>query len=107
RRRHPDVQPDGLHRRGTVARPADGGRARLSRFLLAAFGDPGHAFPAIALGRELAARGHDGLLQTWVRWREGAEAEGMAFAYAPEYNVFPTPETRGLKPYQAAVRAAR
>jgi UDP:flavonoid glycosyltransferase YjiC (YdhE family) len=31
----------------------------------------------------------------------------MRFEPAPEYHVFPTPETRGLKPYQAAVRAAR
>lgn len=31
----------------------------------------------------------------------------MRFEAAPEYKVFPTPETRGLKPYQAAVRAAR
>src|SRR5438045_5915411 len=31
----------------------------------------------------------------------------MRFEPAPEYDAFPTPETRGLKPYQAAVRAAR
>jgi UDP:flavonoid glycosyltransferase YjiC (YdhE family) len=31
----------------------------------------------------------------------------MRFEPAPEYDVFPTPETRGLRPYQAAVRAAR
>jgi UDP:flavonoid glycosyltransferase YjiC (YdhE family) len=42
-----------------------------------------------------------------MRWREAAEAEGMRFEPAPEYHVFPTPQTRGLKPYQAAVRAAR
>jgi UDP:flavonoid glycosyltransferase YjiC (YdhE family) len=53
------------------------------------------------------ARGHEVTLQTWVKWREHAEREGMAFEAAPEYHVFPTPETRGLKPYQAAVRAAR
>ena len=46
-------------------------------------------------------------LQTWKKWREHAEREGMQFEPAPEYHVFPTPETRGLKPYQAAVRAAR
>ncbi|MFN2617563.1 MAG: glycosyltransferase, partial [Thermoleophilaceae bacterium] len=75
------------------------------RFLLAAFGDPGHAFPAIALGRELAARGHDVCLQTWHRWGEHVEREGMRFAAAPVYQVFPTAE-RPLKPYVAAVRAA-
>ena len=76
------------------------------RLLLAAFGDPGHAFPAIALGRELAARGHDVWLETWSRWREHVEREGMRFAAAPEYPVFPTRE-HALAPYQAAVRAAR
>jgi UDP:flavonoid glycosyltransferase YjiC (YdhE family) len=34
------------------------------RVLLGAFGDPGHAFPMIALGRALAARGHEVTLQT-------------------------------------------
>ncbi|MEA2330205.1 MAG: hypothetical protein QOH58_343 [Thermoleophilaceae bacterium] len=75
------------------------------RILLAAFGDPGHAFPAIALGRELAARGHDVTIETWSKWREHAEREGMRFAAAPEYQVFPT-EGRPLKPYAAAVRAS-
>jgi MGT family glycosyltransferase len=79
-------------------------RSRL-RLLLGAFGDPGHAFPMIALGRELAARGHDVTLETWTRWREHVEAEGMAFAAAPEYQVFPTRE-RPLTPYEAVVRAA-
>src|SRR5690606_35809421 len=73
--------------------------------LLAAFGDPGHAFPAIALGRALAARGHEVVLQTWRRWRDHVEREGMRFEPAPEYQVFPT-KGRHLKPYEAAVRAA-
>jgi MGT family glycosyltransferase len=73
--------------------------------MLAAFGDPGHAFPAIALGRRLAARGHDVLLETWGRWRDHAEREGMRFAAAPEYLVFPTGRTE-IKPYQAAVWAS-
>jgi UDP:flavonoid glycosyltransferase YjiC (YdhE family) len=58
----------------------------------------------IALGRELAARGHDVCLQTWERWRADVEAEGMRFERAPEYAVFPS--SPALKPYQAAVRAA-
>ncbi len=74
------------------------------RFLLVAFGDPGHAFPAIALGRELTARGHGVCLQTWDRWQGDVEREGMRFAPAPSYEVWPD---RELKPYQAAVRAAR
>jgi UDP:flavonoid glycosyltransferase YjiC (YdhE family) len=76
------------------------------KLLLGAFGDPGHAFPTLALGRELAARGHEVTLQTWARWRPEVEAAGMRFAAAPEYHVFPTLE-RPLKPYQAVVRAAR
>jgi UDP:flavonoid glycosyltransferase YjiC (YdhE family) len=45
-------------------------------------------------------------LQTWRKWREHVEREGMRFEAAPEYDVFPTRE-KPLKPYQAAVRAAR
>jgi len=60
------------------------------RLLLGAFGDPGHAFPMIALGRALAARGHDVTLQTWRRWQADVEAQGLAFAPAPEYQVFPS-----------------
>jgi UDP:flavonoid glycosyltransferase YjiC (YdhE family) len=73
--------------------------------LLGAFGDPGHAFPVLALGTELIARGHEVGIETWQRWREPAEAAGMTFAAAPEYQVFPTREVP-LKPYEAAVRAA-
>lgn len=61
------------------------------RFLLGAFGDPGHAFPMIALGRGLRARGHRVTLQTWERWRTHVETEGIDFAPAPEYDVFPIP----------------
>ena len=76
------------------------------RVLLGAFGDPGHAFPMLALGRGLRARGHRVTLQTWSRWREDAEREGLDFAPAPEYDTFPT-EGRHLKPYEAALRAAQ
>jgi UDP:flavonoid glycosyltransferase YjiC (YdhE family) len=72
---------------------------------VAAFGDPGHAFPAIALGAELARRGHEVTLETWSRWREAVEREGMHFAAAPEYQVFPSQDMK-LKPYVAAVRAS-
>jgi MGT family glycosyltransferase len=75
--------------------------------MIAAFGDPGHAFPAIALGRELARRGHEVCLETWVKWREHVEREGMQFAPAPVYEVWPGDGGVSLKPYQAAVRAAR
>lgn len=76
------------------------------RILLGAFGDPGHAFPMIALGRALAERGNEVTLQTWRRWQPHVEAEGMAFAPAPEYQVFP----QGPEPldfYEAVVHATR
>ncbi|HTD08709.1 MAG TPA: nucleotide disphospho-sugar-binding domain-containing protein [Solirubrobacteraceae bacterium] len=76
------------------------------RILLGAFGDPGHAFPMIALGRALAARGHHVTLQTWRRWQRNVEAEGLHFAAAPEYSVFPNgPEP--LDFYEAVVHATQ
>ena len=76
------------------------------RVLLGAFGDPGHAFPMIALARALAARGNRVTLQTWKRWQQHVEREGLEFAAAPEYQVFPSgPEP--LDFYEAVVRAAR
>jgi UDP:flavonoid glycosyltransferase YjiC (YdhE family) len=76
------------------------------RVLLGAFGDPGHAFPMIALGKALAARGHDVTVQTWERWRAPIETEGLSFAAAPEYHVFPSgPEP--LDFYEAVVHATR
>src|SRR3712207_6205870 len=62
------------------------------RLLVAAFGDPGHAFPAIALGRELASRGHRVVVETWERWREATEAGGVEFRAAGQYRVFPPPD---------------
>jgi UDP:flavonoid glycosyltransferase YjiC (YdhE family) len=76
------------------------------KVLLGAFGDPGHAFPMLALGEALVARGHEVTLETWRRWEADVEAAGMTFAPAPEYQVFPTRD-RPLKPYAAAVRAAQ
>jgi UDP:flavonoid glycosyltransferase YjiC (YdhE family) len=61
------------------------------RLMVAAFGDAGHAFPAIALGRALAERGHEVVVETWERWREAVEDLGIEFAAAEEYTVFPPP----------------
>ncbi len=72
---------------------------------LGAFGDPGHAFPMLALGQKLVERGHAVTFETWRRWREHVEAAGMQFVAAPEYPVFPTRE-RPVKPYQAVLHAA-
>jgi UDP:flavonoid glycosyltransferase YjiC (YdhE family) len=86
------------------------------RFFLGAFGEPGHAFPMLALGARLVLRGHEVTFETWSRWREHVEQAGMRFVAAPEYPLFggslepfemyeavvlSTPETR------AAVAAAR
>src|SRR5262245_40896551 len=77
------------------------------RVLVAAFGDPGHAFPAIALARELGRRGHDVLVETWERWREAVEGEGLAFTGAQEYTVYPppAPDTPDGQTAAAAARA--
>jgi UDP:flavonoid glycosyltransferase YjiC (YdhE family) len=83
--------------------PPDAPRERL-RIFVGAFGDAGHAFPAIALARQLVLRGHEVAVETWTRWREHVEGEGAAFYPAPEYQVFPT-RARPLKPYEAVVRA--
>ncbi|MCW2958192.1 MAG: hypothetical protein JWP18_995 [Solirubrobacterales bacterium] len=74
------------------------------KVLVGAFGDPGHAFPAIALSIALHRAGHDVTLETWRRWQGNVEAAGITFAAAPEYDVFPT-EGRHLKPYEAVARA--
>lgn len=96
--------------------PPEGGqrseRPKLS-ILLGAFGDPGHAFPMIALGRALRTRGHDVTLQTWERWRSAVEGEGLRFTPAPEYSAFPVPVQRNGTPpqpldfYEAIVYATR
>jgi UDP:flavonoid glycosyltransferase YjiC (YdhE family) len=77
------------------------------RLLVAAFGDPGHAFPAIALARELGRRGHEVLVETWERWREPVEAEGLSFTGAQEYTVYPPPgpDTPDGQTAAAAARA--
>jgi MGT family glycosyltransferase len=75
--------------------------------VVAAFGDPGHAFPAIALARGLRARGHEVLVETWEQWREAVEGEGLAFTGAQEYSVFPPPgpETPAAQTAAGAARA--
>jgi UDP:flavonoid glycosyltransferase YjiC (YdhE family) len=77
------------------------------RLVVAAFGDPGHAFPAIALARELRRRGHEVLVETWEHWREAVEGEGLGFTAAQEYTVFPPPgpDTPDGETAAAAARA--
>jgi MGT family glycosyltransferase len=59
------------------------------RFLVAAFGDPGHVYPAIALGRALSGRGHEVTIETWEERRGAVEGAGLGFAAAEEYRMFP------------------
>jgi UDP:flavonoid glycosyltransferase YjiC (YdhE family) len=62
------------------------------RFLVAAFGDPGHVFPAISLGRALRGRGHEVTIETWEERRAAVEGAGLGFAAAEEYRMFPPPD---------------
>lgn len=62
------------------------------RFLVAAFGDPGHVFPAISLGRALRGRGHEVTIETWEERRDAVEGAGLGFAAAEEYRMFPPPD---------------
>ncbi len=78
--------------------------SRRRRFFLGAFGQPGHAFPMLALGRALVARGHEVTYETWERWRADVEAAGMRFLPAPEQPAFPTRE-QPIKPYEAVIWA--
>lgn len=77
-----------------------------ARFIVAAFGDPGHALPAITLAKALSSRGHDVLVESWDRWRETVVAEGIEFRSAEEYSVYPPPGPDGHDGGTAA-RAAR
>jgi UDP:flavonoid glycosyltransferase YjiC (YdhE family) len=61
------------------------------RFLVAAFGDAGHAFPAIALALALRERGHGVVVETWEHWRGAVEGAGLEFTAAEEYRTFPPP----------------
>ncbi len=77
------------------------------RFFLGAFGEPGHAFPMLALGARLAERGHEVTFETWSRWRSEVEDAGMRFLPAPEYPLFEGGSGMGSEFYEAVVLAAR
>ena len=108
RRRHADGRADGVDaRRSRCEQLRLVAELRCLRVLLGAFGDPGHAFPMLALGEALVgARPRGRAADVAALGGAGRVAAGMTFAAAPEYQVFPTRE-RPLKPYEAAVRAAR
>jgi len=75
------------------------------RFLVAAFGDPGHVFPAISLGRALRGRGHEVTVETWEERRQAVEGAGLGFAAAEEYRMFPPPDPDSADGDHAAAAA--
>jgi UDP:flavonoid glycosyltransferase YjiC (YdhE family) len=75
------------------------------RILVAAFGDAGHVFPAIALGKALATRGHEVVIETWEERRQAVEGEGLGFAAAEEYRMFPPPDPESAEGQHAAEAA--
>jgi MGT family glycosyltransferase len=75
------------------------------RFLVAAFGDPGHVFPAIALGQALRGRGHEITIETWEERRAAVEGAGLGFAAAEEYRMFPPPDPDSAEGEHAAEAA--
>ena len=76
RRRDPDDRPDGVDVRGPHGAAAPRGRTRVLKVFLGAFGDAGHAFPMLALGTALVARGHEVHFETWKRWRAARRGGG-------------------------------
>lgn len=72
------------------------------RCLVAAFGDPGHVFPAVSLARALQGRGHDVIVETWPQWKEAVEGVGLRFVSADQYQVFPPPSSGSPGAGQAA-----
>jgi MGT family glycosyltransferase len=75
------------------------------RFLVAAFGDPGHVFPAIALGQALRRRDHEVTIETWEERRGAVEGAGLGFAAAEEYRMFPPPDPDSAEGEHAAEAA--
>ncbi|MCB0858246.1 MAG: glycosyltransferase, partial [Solirubrobacterales bacterium] len=73
------------------------------RCLVAAFGDPGHVFPAVSLARALKGRGHDVVVETWPQWQEAVEGVGLRFVSADQYQVFPPPRSGSPGAGEAAV----
>ncbi len=76
------------------------------RVLIAAFGDPGHTFPGIALGGALKDRGHRVVFETWEKWRDVLDGAGIEFHAAEEYRVFAPHQGDGPSAGGAAVALA-
>jgi UDP:flavonoid glycosyltransferase YjiC (YdhE family) len=62
---------------------------RAPRILLVSIGEPGHAFPIIAIAAKLAAAGCETAVHTWFRWEQQIETVGARFFRAPKFAVNP------------------
>src|SRR3954452_9632146 len=91
--------------RDSIPPRAGSGVTERLRVLVAAFGDAGHVFPAIALGKALAVRGHEVVIETWEERRTAVEGEGLGFAAAEEYRMFPPPDPDSEEGQHAAEAA--
>lgn len=76
------------------------------RFLLVAIGEPGHAFPVIALGEALVGRGHAVAIHTWDNWRPHIEELGIEFIRAPRFDQELGPGDQLPTMHEAAARGA-
>jgi len=90
---------------GLSASLPDNARTSSLRILVGAFGDAGHVFPAIALGKAVKARGHEVVIETWEERRAAVEGEGLGFAAAEEYRMFPPPDPESEEGQHAAEAA--
>lgn len=61
--------------------------ARAPRILLVTIGEPGHAFPIIAIASKLVAAGADVAVHTWFRWEDHIDGIGARFFRAPKFEV--------------------
>lgn len=91
--------------RGLIPPEGESDAGERLRILVAAFGDAGHVFPAIALGKALAARGHEVVIETWEERRQAVEGAGLGFAAAEEYRMFPPPDPESEEGQHAAEAA--
>jgi UDP:flavonoid glycosyltransferase YjiC (YdhE family) len=80
--------------------------------MLGSIGNTGHAFPVIALARELHARGHDVLVESAEHHRETVEGLGLRFAAGEERIAFgglpsSTAEVDGDEPRASLTQVSR
>lgn len=61
--------------------------SRPPRILLVTIGEPGHAFPVIAIASKLVAGGAEVGVHTWFRWEDHIAGIGAKFFRAPKFDV--------------------